>query len=559
MNFKNISIIKNEHLKFLENKILNKEFDLVENKIESLSKKNFNIPVIKLLYANSKALNNKSNIQDKKLAFDIFIEIYNSYKRLINILYNICALCFELERYNEVLFLIENFIQKNEYDSKIYNTLYKIYGALGETKKANHILKKILKKEKTNFKSWSALIFTSLNLEDTSQEEIFKLSKKFSENLPSYEVKENIKSSKLNNKIVIGFITPYFDGNSIDGFLIGFLKNLNRDKFHIIGFNLNVSDSKSDHLKNYFDNWYHVNELNDFDLITFIRKKNTNILIDLVGHGPGNRLTIFKNRSAPIQISWLGYINTTGLKEMDYIIVDPYLVKKEEKNLYSEKFLFLPNIWNSHEKFDTKLEITEPPFKKNNYVTFGSFNNFKKISPSVIKVWSKILEETTSKLILKSSGNNRDDLRNNFLSKFPKQLIKNNKITFMEGQKDKKDHLNLYNKIDIAFDTFPYNGVTTSMEAIWMGVPVLTLKGYNITSRCGESININCNLKEFIAKNKNDYIQKAIELTKNTDSLVRLKENLREESSKTTLFNTKKFTDELSKKLINLWEKNNTI
>ena len=114
MNFKNISIIKNEHLKFLENKILNKEFDLVESKIESLSKENFNIPVIKLLYANSKALNNKSNIQDKKLAFDIFIEIYNSDKRLKNILYNICALCFELERYNEVLFLIENFIQKNE-------------------------------------------------------------------------------------------------------------------------------------------------------------------------------------------------------------------------------------------------------------------------------------------------------------------------------------------------------------------------------------------------------------------------------------------------------------
>ena len=116
--------------------------------------------------------------------------------------------------------------------------------------------------------------------------------------------------------------------------------------------------------------------------------------------------------------------------------------------------------------------------------------------------------------------NNRDDLRNNFLSKFPKQLIKNNKITLMEGQKDKKDHLNLYNKIDVALDTFPYNGVTTSMEAIWMGVPVLTLQGYNITSRCGESINVNCNLKEFIAKDKNDYIQKAIDLTKNPNSLV---------------------------------------
>ena len=207
-------------------------------------------------------------------------------------------------------------------------------------KKANNILKKIIEKENTNLKSWSALIFTSLNLEDTTQEEIFKLSKKFSKNLPTYEIKENIKSSKLNNKIVIGFITPYFDRNSIDGFLLGFIKNLNRDKFHIIGFNLNVSDSKSDHLKNYFDNWYHVNQLNDLDLITFIRKKNINILIDLVGHGPGNRLTIFKNRSAPIQLSWLGYTNTTGLKEMDYIIVDPYLVKKRRKVYTLRNFFF---------------------------------------------------------------------------------------------------------------------------------------------------------------------------------------------------------------------------
>ena len=110
MDFKKISTIKIEHLKFLENKILNKEFDLTEDIIENLSKENFNIPTIKLLYANSKALNKKSTIQDKKIAFDIFYEIYISNKKLTNLLYNICALCFELEKYNETLFLTEKFI-----------------------------------------------------------------------------------------------------------------------------------------------------------------------------------------------------------------------------------------------------------------------------------------------------------------------------------------------------------------------------------------------------------------------------------------------------------------
>ena len=169
------------------------------------------------------------------------------------------------------------------------------------------------------------------------------------------------------------------------------------------------------------------------------------------------------------------------------------------------------------------------------------FNNFKKISPSVIKVWSKILEETTGKLILKSSMNNRDDLRNNFLSKFPKQLIKNNKITLMEGQKDKKDHLNLYNKIDVALDTFPYNGVTTSMEAIWMGVPVITMAGYNFNSRCGESINKNLGMEQLIAKDENDYVQKIINLSDNHDEYTNLRKFVFTNALKSPLFDNQDY------------------
>ncbi len=552
MNFQNLKNINIEHLKYLEDKILNNKFDVVDKIIESLDNKFFNNQGIKLLYANSKALNKKSNLLDKKKAFVIFVEIYKTNPNFIQALYNASALCFELQEYEKILVLLEKFIDKNKFDQKIYNTLYKIYAALGETSKANNILKKIIDHQPKNLKAWSALIFTSLPLNEINQKNILKLGKKFSENLPNFDVKEKLSVKIKNKKIRIGFITPYFDGNAIDGFLISVLKNLDEKNFEIVGFNLNKADNKSGYLKNYFNEWYHVSEFKDYDLINFIRRKKINILIDLIGHGPGNRLSIFKNRAAPLQISWLGYINTTGLKEMDYIIADPFLIKKNEQNLYSEKILYFPKIWNSHEKLDENLEI-KIPCHENNYITFGSFNNFAKINTTVIDIWSEILFKTNSKLVLKSSMNNRKDLRDKFLNKFPKGLLRENKIVLIEGQEDKKKHLQIYHKIDIGLDTFPYTGVTTSFEAIWMGVPVLTLKGHNFTSRCGESININCNLKEFIAEDKKDYIKKAINFSKNIEQVKNLKKNLRNMAINSSLFQSKEFATSFYKILKNLW------
>jgi predicted O-linked N-acetylglucosamine transferase (SPINDLY family) len=255
---------------------------------------------------------------------------------------------------------------------------------------------------------------------------------------------------------------------------------------------------------------------------------------------------------APIQICWLGYVNTTGINQMDYLITDPYLIKDNEKILYSEKIISLPKIWNSHEKLDEKLKI-KIPCETNNFITFGSFNSFRKISLNVINVWSEILLKSDSKLILKSSMNNSKELRDRLLNKFPSSLLKENKIILIEGQRDKIDHLNMYHKIDIGLDTFPYNGVTTSFEAIWMGVPILTLRGYNFTSRCGESININCNLQEFIAMDKKDYVKKAVNLCKDIEKIKNLKKNLREMAIKSSLFDSKGFADSFYEKLKDLW------
>jgi predicted O-linked N-acetylglucosamine transferase (SPINDLY family) len=153
---------------------------------------------------------------------------------------------------------------------------------------------------------------------------------------------------------------------------------------------------------------------------------------------------------------------------MDHIIADPNLIYDEEKNLYSEKIIYLPDIWNCHSGLTVEREEYLSPFIKNNYITFGSFNNFLKINDNVIDVWSKILQNVkNSKLILKSSS---PRVVTKLTEKFKKNDVLKS-IVFEDTKNNIKDHLNLYQKIDIALDTFPYNGVTTSFEAIWMGVP----------------------------------------------------------------------------------------
>jgi predicted O-linked N-acetylglucosamine transferase (SPINDLY family) len=171
-------------------------------------------------------------------------------------------------------------------------------------------------------------------------------------------------------------------------------------------------------LKKKFDYWEDISSLSDEQFIQLCIDKDIDILIDLAGFTNGNRVNAFRARCAPIQILWLGYCNTLGIKNMDYIIADKNLIKKDEENLYSEKIVYLPNIWNSLSRPKNLPDIKTNILKKSEVFTFGSLSNFQKISLQTIKVWSKILNNTDSKLILKSSINNSEDLKKNLYEKF---------------------------------------------------------------------------------------------------------------------------------------------
>ena len=195
---------------------------------------------------------------------------------------------------------------------------------------------------------------------------------------------------------------------------------------------------------------------------------------------------------------------------------------------------------------------SESPFLKNNNITFGSFNNFNKINHSVIETWSKILKEVkNSKLVLKTSTPRITELLSD---QFQNQGVIES-VEFMNTVESFEDHMNIYKKIDIALDTFPYNGVTTSFEAIWMGVPVITMKGYNFNSRCGESINKNLNMEYLIAENKADYVVKAKELSENKEKLLDIRKKIFDQAATSSLFDTKSFSNDFFKSLETIYNK----
>jgi predicted O-linked N-acetylglucosamine transferase (SPINDLY family) len=394
----------------------------------------------------------------------------------------------------------------------------------------------------------SNIIFYLNFSENYSDNEYINLINKFEFFAPKIKTVETLKFDfKITKKINIGFVSGDLKENHpVGNFLYDFLNNL-REYFELYAYYNDEEDERCNNFKKLFNKWENIKEIKDIDVVNLIKKQKINILVDLSGHTAKNRLNIFANKAAPIQITWCGYLNSTGISEIDYIIGDPYVTPKKDQFKYTEKILQMPKIWNCYSKpsSDTKI-IIESPLVKNKYVTFGSFNQLNKLNNNVIKLWSKIiLHLKTAKLLLIAAELDNEKAKSLLYKKFLNLRINKEQI-IMKGRQPRNQLLLEYNNIDIALDPFPYNGGSTSFECAYMGVPLLTMKGERFLSNCGESINANLGMHEWIAKNKNDYYEKAIKFSENTHNLNLTRKNLHSKAINSPLFNSKEFAKNFS-------------
>tara|TARA_B100001559_G_scaffold129687_1_gene109052 strand:+ start:22 stop:1695 length:1674 start_codon:yes stop_codon:yes gene_type:complete len=519
-------------------------------------------PLIMFYYASSIYLNEASKNKDLLYASQLYERVYKSNKKHLQSLYNMLAVSFKTKSFKNVLPLALEAYKENNNDPKLIEGLARVNFYLGNRQDSLKLFK-ILYQMLPDKKEGRLPFISSLNYTSgISQEEYMKECLNYNSILEKkYNIENNQNQFNWNksNKINLAFLSADFKTHSVSHFLLDLLKKIDKSKFNIyLISNLKIidQDNMSQELKKLVYKWLDVHDFSDDDLTSFLRSLKLDTLIDLSGFTNGNRFEVLIRRCAKVQIEWLGYNNSLGAKNIDYLISDKNLIKSNEINSYKEDILFMPNIWNALSPPEKLPEINDKLNKKNSDFVFCSFNNFQKISDRTINVWSQILKISQSKLLLKNSLIGGEDLKNNVLDKFILKGVQKEQITFLEREKNIYDHLKLYNKANVALDTFPYPGVTTSYEAILMGLPVLTMQGFNFNSRCGENINKNINMDNLIAKDDHDYINIAISLLKEPNLNEMYGKKLREKALLSTLFNTDQFTRDFEELITEVYNKN---
>jgi protein O-GlcNAc transferase len=531
-----------------------KKFTKIEKEIKKLGSFENLSPKFLAYYALSKSLNSNSTKSDFQEAAYLFEKIYNINQNNVEAIYNLIICATKAELYLYLKDFLEKIYKNFSNDLKINEGLSKVNFYLGNTILATKYYKKILEINPNNQDFWSKFLASNNYNQVYSQEEYLVWCKKF-DNISKPKVISEIKVKKK-DKINLGFVSSDFRSHSVGFFLKDVIIKINKNKFNLFAYNnlvLDPLDGLSKEIKSFFNGWTDAYKLKDKDLIDKIRNDNIDILIDLSGYTQGNRINIFKARSAPIQISWLGYCNSLGLENIDYLIADPYLIPENEYSLYTEKIIEMPKIWNALAVPKKIPNVSLENFNSASF-DFGCLNNFQKISDRTVEIWSLIMNKTKANLVLKSSTVSNDDLSKNLIRKFEKHKVDIKRLKIFQRVKGQNQHLEFYNKFHMSLDTFPYPGVTTSFESVLMGKPFLTLAGNNFNSRCGKSINLNLGLEEFIAKSEDDYIEKALYFYQNPGYLFEIVKNLRTKALASSLFDTSNFTKSFTSILQNIYK-----
>ena len=441
--------------------------------------------------------------------------------------------------------------------TEAYSNLGKILHELGKLEEAIENYDKAIKSKVDYFKAYSNKNFCLNYSSSYSPLYIYKQHLKFEKQFGGFKAKSPLSvkiKKKSNERLRIGYVSGDFRVHSVAYFFKPLLQNHNS---HVVEtfcyYNNNFIDKITNDIMTTCDHWRSIFGITDSEIFKIIRKDKIDILVDLSGHTGKNNLLVFAQKPAPIQVTWLGYPNTTGLSSIDYrftdIIADPI---GEADDLHSEKLLRLPNGFLCFQGNEKVLSKSDPPQTHYDYITFGSFNNLSKITSEVIDVWSKILNLIPkSHLILKCRKlkHNKDY----YYELFKNKGIDKDRIQLYEHLPSTSDHLELYNSVDIGLDPFPYNGATTTCEALWMGVPVITLLGDRHAGRVGASILTNVGLKDFIARDIDSYINLAVKMSANTKKLKEIRMTLRRKMQESLLCDARSFAGNVETSYKDMW------
>ena len=412
-------------------------------------------------------------------------------------------------------------------------------------------------KNKINEKKKSSTPFPILQLYDSPS---------IQKNTAEIYVKEKFYKEKIlnpisivekNKKIRLGYYSADFYNHAMSYLLAGLFKQHDKSKFELFAFSFGPekNDEMSKKIPNYFNDFVKVNFKTDKEIAEISRNLKIDIAIDLLCFTTNNRMGIFSERCAPIQVNYLGYPGTSGTNFIDYIIADKILIPKESQKYYSEKIIYLPNTYQAR---DSSLKISDKIFKREelglpkNAFVFCCFNQNNKITPNIFDIWMKILK-TVDKSVLWLLEDN-SIAKKNLRKEAKKRKIDPKRIIFAKHM-SMTNHFARHKCADLFIDTFPYGAHTTCSDSLWAGLPIVTLMGKSFASRVGSSLLNAINLKELITTTEKEYEKLIIELANNSYRLKEIRNKLHKNRFTKPLFDTKLYTKNIELAYTKIYEK----
>jgi len=470
----------------------------------------------------------------------------------------LALICQSAGRLSEAREYLKNALELVGDNAELWNNLAMCLIQAGQTQESIDLLRKAVEEGPANAAIHSTLLLYLHYLPNLDPHILFTEHIRWSD---SHVRPDSAKVSHNNppepgRKLRIGYISADFRMHSVASFFEPLLDGRDRRSVEVYGYgNVTFPDQITERLKHKFDHYRNICGMSDEAVVGMIEEEAIDILVDLAGHTAGNRVLVLARRPAPIQVTYLGYPNTTGVRAVDYRLTDSLADPVGAQAFYTEELVSLPTGFLCYRPPEFAPPVAPLAAERNGYVTFGSFNNSCKINPTIVALWSCILKANDkSHFLLKFKGGDDRHVREHYLNLFEQWGIEPERVEIY-GLKSPVEHLGLYAEVDIALDTYPYNGTTTTCEAMWMGVPVISLVGRCHASRVGLSILTRTGLEFFAVSTPDEYVAKATALASKPDSLAKIRASMRERIAASGFCDADAFAGGVEKAYRKMWHK----
>lgn len=412
-----------------------------------------------------------------------------------------------------------------------HSNLGNTFMSLGQHERAEAAYRRALQIDQNYFPAYSNLLFAMSHQAGLSAEALFAEHVRFGERASAAASgslrKRHANDRDPSRRLRVGLVSGDFRHHAVMNFLEPVLEVLNREQFSLVGYStFRQEDDVTERVIGLLQEWRQAHSASAVELARLIEDDRIDILFDLSGHTAYNRLPTFAMRPAPIQVSWFGYPATTGLKEMDYYLIDRYVAEPGLLDAqFTEKLVYLPSS-GTFKPFPGSPALKEPPALSNGYVTFGSFNRYSKISDVCVATWARVLLAVPgSKMLLGAMTDAQ--VRASMAERFEAHGVGRDRLLF-RPRTDMRQYMEFHNEVDIVLDTFPYTGGTTTNHALWMGVPVLAMQGATRVERQTAGLLGRAGLRDWVCDSPDQYVAQAVSWAGRLDELSALRLGMRQ-------------------------------